>query len=404
MRTPGHDEELALGFCLSEGLRPLGARVPDDLAANTVEVDAPGADVGRLQRSFYTSSSCGVCGKGALEAVAVEAPRVESDLQRRRRARRAAPGSAARGAGRVRGDRRAARDRALLRRAASCSACARTSAATTRSTRSSAARSSTACLPLSALDPLPQRPALVRARPEGGGRGLPAARRRRRAVVARGRAGRRPRDHALRLRPRRLAERLHRAVADPRRDRRAARRRRVGAVRLAEGARPFRWRDARRARVADARGGVPARLAVGKGDARAAVSRRRRAAGAAGAARRRHRRAPRRRHRDRGLPPRRLPARHARALARAGRARRPSPRPGRCRAPTRSPTCRSSSGGSRSGDWSLRGVNPRVLEAEPRLLANVNTPAELSALEQDLAALDDDRPELRRRPRAGRRA
>ena len=81
MRTPGHDEELALGFCLSEGLRPLSARVPDDLAANTVDVDAPDADVGRLQRSFYTSSSCGVCGKGALEAVAVEAPRVESDIR-----------------------------------------------------------------------------------------------------------------------------------------------------------------------------------------------------------------------------------------------------------------------------------------------------------------------------------
>jgi FdhD protein len=80
MRTPGHDEELALGFCLSEGLRPLAARVPDDLAANTVEVEAPGADLGGLQRSFYTSSSCGVCGKGALEAVAVEANRVESDL------------------------------------------------------------------------------------------------------------------------------------------------------------------------------------------------------------------------------------------------------------------------------------------------------------------------------------
>jgi FdhD protein len=81
MRTPGHDEELALGFALSEGLRPAGARLPDDLAANTVELDAPGFDPGRLARSFYTSSSCGVCGKGALEAVAVEAPRVESGLQ-----------------------------------------------------------------------------------------------------------------------------------------------------------------------------------------------------------------------------------------------------------------------------------------------------------------------------------
>ncbi len=81
MRTPGHDEELALGFCLSEGLRPDGARLPDDLAANTVDVDAPAFDAARLQRSFYTTSSCGVCGKGALEAVAVEAPRVESRLE-----------------------------------------------------------------------------------------------------------------------------------------------------------------------------------------------------------------------------------------------------------------------------------------------------------------------------------
>jgi FdhD protein len=80
MRTPGHDEELALGFCLSEGLRPSDARLPGDLAANAIDVDAPGFDPARLQRSFYTSSSCGVCGKGALEAIAVEAPRVESEL------------------------------------------------------------------------------------------------------------------------------------------------------------------------------------------------------------------------------------------------------------------------------------------------------------------------------------
>jgi FdhD protein len=81
MRTPGHDEELALGFCLSEGLRPESARVPDDLAVNTIDVDAGGFDPARLQRSFYTSSSCGVCGKGALEAVAVEAPHVDSQLR-----------------------------------------------------------------------------------------------------------------------------------------------------------------------------------------------------------------------------------------------------------------------------------------------------------------------------------
>jgi FdhD protein len=81
MRTPGNDEELALGFCLSEGLRPVSASVPDDLAANTIDVAASGFDAERLRRSFYTSSSCGVCGKGALEAVAVEAPRVESQLR-----------------------------------------------------------------------------------------------------------------------------------------------------------------------------------------------------------------------------------------------------------------------------------------------------------------------------------
>jgi FdhD protein len=81
MRTPGHDEELALGFCLSEGLRPLAAAPPADLAANTIDVEAPGFDPERLQRSFYTTSSCGVCGKGALEAVAVDAPRVDAELR-----------------------------------------------------------------------------------------------------------------------------------------------------------------------------------------------------------------------------------------------------------------------------------------------------------------------------------
>ena len=81
MRTPGHDEELALGFAVGEGLEPLGARLPDDLAANTVELAVREFDPERLKRSFYTSSSCGVCGKGAAEAVRVHAPPVESDLR-----------------------------------------------------------------------------------------------------------------------------------------------------------------------------------------------------------------------------------------------------------------------------------------------------------------------------------
>jgi FdhD protein len=81
MRTPGHDEELALGFLLSEGIQPERAALPDDLAANAVEVAAGGFDPARLERHFYTSSSCGVCGKGAIEAVAVEALRVGSELR-----------------------------------------------------------------------------------------------------------------------------------------------------------------------------------------------------------------------------------------------------------------------------------------------------------------------------------
>jgi FdhD protein len=74
MRTPGHDEELALGFLYGEGLidAPAPAGPPPDLEANIVEVDAElRFDPGR--RRFYTTSSCGVCGKGALAEVAVHA-------------------------------------------------------------------------------------------------------------------------------------------------------------------------------------------------------------------------------------------------------------------------------------------------------------------------------------------
>jgi FdhD protein len=72
MRTPGHDEELALGFLFGEGLidGPRAAGPPADLAGNVVDVAGPLLrDPGA--RRFYTTSSCGVCGKGALEEVAV---------------------------------------------------------------------------------------------------------------------------------------------------------------------------------------------------------------------------------------------------------------------------------------------------------------------------------------------
>jgi FdhD protein len=77
MRTPGADEELALGFLYGEGLidGPRDAGQSDDLAANVVEVVGPLARDPSTRR-FYTTSSCGVCGKGALEEVAVSAPRL----------------------------------------------------------------------------------------------------------------------------------------------------------------------------------------------------------------------------------------------------------------------------------------------------------------------------------------
>ena len=72
MRTPGHDEELALGFLYGEGLiaEVHDAGLTADLAKNAIEVAGPlRRDPGA--RRFYTTSSCGVCGKGAIEEVAV---------------------------------------------------------------------------------------------------------------------------------------------------------------------------------------------------------------------------------------------------------------------------------------------------------------------------------------------
>ena len=75
MRTPGHDRELALGFLFTEGIiadRDQVAFVRSCGKGNVAMVQLKqGADVdlSRLDRNFYTSSSCGVCGKTSMEAV-----------------------------------------------------------------------------------------------------------------------------------------------------------------------------------------------------------------------------------------------------------------------------------------------------------------------------------------------
>lgn len=87
MRTPGYDEELALGFLLGEGLIDTArkAGLSDDLAGNVVDVRGPLIrEPG--SRSFYATSSCGVCGKGAIDQIEVisqplaEGPAIERDL------------------------------------------------------------------------------------------------------------------------------------------------------------------------------------------------------------------------------------------------------------------------------------------------------------------------------------
>lgn len=75
MRTPGDDEDLATGFLFTESI----IRSPNDIAIikpcdgdNTLRVeleDGVDVDLDRLQRHFYTSSSCGVCGKASLDAL-----------------------------------------------------------------------------------------------------------------------------------------------------------------------------------------------------------------------------------------------------------------------------------------------------------------------------------------------
>jgi FdhD protein len=89
MRTPGHDAELAVGFLHGEGLLREARDVVDvgpcgptgNVIRVTARADLP-LDLEKLGRNFYTTSSCGVCGKASIEAVTASAGtrRVESAL------------------------------------------------------------------------------------------------------------------------------------------------------------------------------------------------------------------------------------------------------------------------------------------------------------------------------------
>jgi FdhD protein len=74
MRTPGQDEELAVGFLFCEGLVAHGGDIEgmDRPAEDVVVVHlSPGVafDAARFERSGFTTSSCGVCGKSALDLI-----------------------------------------------------------------------------------------------------------------------------------------------------------------------------------------------------------------------------------------------------------------------------------------------------------------------------------------------
>ncbi len=88
MRTPGNDFELALGFLFTEGIITKIADVSQisycnsapENGQNIIKVslnDNLEIDLQKLQRNFYTSSSCGVCGKASIDAIKQHCNRIE---------------------------------------------------------------------------------------------------------------------------------------------------------------------------------------------------------------------------------------------------------------------------------------------------------------------------------------
>ena len=81
MRTPGSDKELAIGFLFTEGIIKHAGEIQQInqsvLGCNRILVTlAPGARplLQHTDRNFYTTSSCGVCGKTSIEAIRTVAP------------------------------------------------------------------------------------------------------------------------------------------------------------------------------------------------------------------------------------------------------------------------------------------------------------------------------------------
>ena len=84
MRTPGNDRELATGFLFTEGIIPHASviqKVEQAFSGNTICLHLEehlNLDLGKLQRHFYTSSSCGVCGKSSIDALRTVCPVIET--------------------------------------------------------------------------------------------------------------------------------------------------------------------------------------------------------------------------------------------------------------------------------------------------------------------------------------
>lgn len=96
MRTPGNDAELATGFLFTESIirdaadiafvKPCGPPAPDSGNTNVVRVELESGvdvDLARLERHFYTTSSCGVCGKTSIDALRVSGAKEPASDQTR---------------------------------------------------------------------------------------------------------------------------------------------------------------------------------------------------------------------------------------------------------------------------------------------------------------------------------